>query len=145
MVFSRIHSPLCPCYASCATGCNRTPKHDGSTPMLNSWQGPLFMKCCSFIFSKHSCWLWPKSPISTLSVHSTFKIVSSSVAYCGVGFYDEDKGKVFLYISLNEGLVCNYSAPPLCQSVHSSPWRIVALKLVNWPVDHTVETVNKSY
>ena len=59
------------CGASCAIGCHTTPKHSRSTLILNSWQGVLFIKCCSFFLQKYLWWLWPKSFIFTSAVQGT--------------------------------------------------------------------------
>lgn len=48
------------CMFPVSTSCHITPKHNRSTPMLNSWHSVLLIKCCSFLFSPNihlHCWL----------------------------------------------------------------------------------------
>uniref|UniRef100_A0A4W6CKS6 Diacylglycerol kinase n=1 Tax=Lates calcarifer TaxID=8187 RepID=A0A4W6CKS6_LATCA len=60
-----------PCSVSCACGCHMTPKNNISSPVLNSWQGVLFIKSCSFCFS-----------ILTSSVRSTHSQNDPDLSRC---------------------------------------------------------------
>ena len=71
-----IYSSLHLCNVSCANGCNTTPKHDWSTPMLNNWQGVLFMT--------YYCWLWWRN---IPSVHSTCFLNASGLFRCSIAYF----------------------------------------------------------
>lgn len=88
---------------SFATGCNTTPKTDRSILMIKSWKCVFFHEMLTF------------SPSIPLFIHQSTATISrtsqSSVAvpFCtfGVGFYDEDTGKV--PITDSSMSLCKYS------------------------------------
>lgn len=69
----------CCCFSTrkCSLWLQHSRNHDGSTPMLNSWTGVLFIKFCS-LFSKHT--FRPTSCVWTSSVYRTCFHIDSGLS-----------------------------------------------------------------